>query len=69
MTIVLWHGKKRKRLRKIVISEGITELEEQALAGFSNVESIVFPDSLTKVGTECFSNCYLLKEIAFGKKM
>ncbi len=60
---------KKEKVKKIVISEGITELEEQALAGFSNVESIVFPDSLTKVGTECFSNCYLLKEIAFGKNV
>lgn len=59
----------KEKIKKIVISEGITELEEQALAGFSNAESIVFPDSLTKIGTECFSNCYLLEKIAFGKNI
>lgn len=64
---LVWEEK--EKIKKIVIGEGITELEEQALAGFSNAESIVFPDSLTKIGTECFSNCYLLKEITFGKNI
>ena len=59
----------KEKIKKIVIGEGIIELEEQALSGFSNAESIVFPDSLTKIGTECFSNCYLLKEITFGKNI
>jgi hypothetical protein len=48
----------KEKIKKIVIGEGITELEEQALAGFSNAEGIVFPDSLTKIGTECFSNFF-----------
>ena len=43
------------RTKKIVFSEGITEISDRFANDFSNIEDVVFPDSLTKIGDQNFS--------------
>jgi len=50
------------RIKKIVISEGITELGESAFY-MCGAESIDLPDTLTVVGDHAFCNCHNLTNI------
>lgn len=44
------------RTKKIIFSEGITEISDRFTNDFSNIEDIVLPDSLTKIGDQNFSS-------------
>ena len=51
-------------IHRIVIGEGITALGDAALLGVSkNIETVEFPDSLIRIGSENFANCSALKQI------
>ncbi len=56
----------KNKVKKIVLSEGITGTVEVAFACFDNVESIQLPNSMTKIGKDAFDGCDSLKYIAFG---
>lgn len=56
----------KRKVKKIVINEGITELGEQALLSFYNVKSLVLPNSLIKIGKDSFSGCYYLNSVTLG---
>lgn len=43
------------RTKKIIFSEGITEISNRFANDFSNIEDVIFPDSLTKIGDQNFS--------------
>ena len=54
--------------KKLVIPEGITHIDEAAFDrdGFEEVEELVLPDSLIKIGMEAFYGMEKLKSIDFG---
>lgn len=56
------------RINSVVISEGITEIENRAFEGLSQVVSITLPQSLQKIGFEAFRACTQLAsiEIPYG---
>ncbi len=54
---------RRAAVKKIVLSEGITELEEGVLAGFPVVEKIELPNSLVRIEKEAFCGCDSLEKI------
>ena len=50
-------------IKKIVVSEGIEELTDCALAYSQAAEEIILPSSLKKIGTFAFAYCESLREI------
>ena len=52
-----------KKLKEIVVPEGIDELEEGAFRRASAVESVELPRSLVKIGPSAFSMCEKLSKI------
>ncbi len=51
------------RIKKIIVSEGITRLKEFSLGGNDDVIEIILPKSLESIGNSCFANCRSLKKI------
>ena len=47
----------------IVVPEGIVEMEYMALEGCDNLEVIVLPSTLKKIGYSCFSECNCLARV------
>lgn len=52
----------RDAVKKLTVQEGITELGTDAIC-FPNLESLSFPDSLTKIGKASFCHCSKLKDL------
>jgi len=50
-------------LEDIVIPNSIKEIKNYALYSLQSVKKITIPSSVTKIGTEAFSNCYYISEI------
>ena len=52
-----------RNAKKVILSEGITEIGDYAFSGCSAIEQVVFPSSLRTIGKRAFSNCYSLTDI------
>ncbi len=52
-----------EKIRKVIIPEGVEEIDCGAFAQCNNLEEVEFPKSLKKLGTGAFSQCTSLKEI------
>ena len=50
----------------LFIPEGITHIDDNACDCFEQLEELVLPDSLKKIGREAFAGCENLKKIHFG---
>lgn len=52
-----------RNAKKVILSEGITEIGDYAFSGCSAIEQVVFPPSLQTIGKRAFSNCSSLTDI------
>lgn len=52
-----------KGVKKIIISEGITEIHGSAFKNCASLENIIFPATLQEIGYGAFKGCEQLKEI------
>lgn len=50
-------------LENIIIPNSVKEIKNYALYSLQSVKTITIPSSVTKIGTEVFSNCYNISEI------
>lgn len=48
---------------KLTLPDGITRIENRAMAGCNNVEYIELPNSLTKIGNEAFRGCSGIRKL------
>lgn len=55
--------------KRVVIDEGITEIEGLYFFVFRNVEELTLPDSLKTIGNNAFCNNVSLKKVTFGKNI
>ena len=53
----------KENAQKIIIKEGITQIDQSIFNGFYNVTSVVFPASLTSIGNSAFQNCTNLTSV------
>ena len=53
------------RIVSLVIEEGITEVGDKCFCGFSALEHVTLPPTVSYIGTYSFRNCTKLAEIAF----
>ena len=58
-----------KRLRNVIISEGITTIGDFAFIDCTNLESVVLPETLTSLGDQTFIGCTSLKSINIPSKI
>lgn len=49
--------------KKVVISEGVTEIQDYAFYGFYLIEQVVLPNSIISLGKSTFENCNKLEKI------
>ena len=52
-----------RNAKKVILSEGITEIGDYTFSGCSAIEQVVFPPSLQTIGKRAFSNCSSLTDI------
>ena len=57
----------RLLVKSLVVEEGVTSLAAYGFAGFSALESVSFPASLTNIGKYAFSTCSSLDNLTIGK--
>ena len=53
----------------IIISEGITAIEEMAFYSFEKLVSIILPDTLTSIGNDAFAFCDHLENLKIPKRI
>ena len=68
-TILNGAFKDNLKIKKVVVAEGILEIEENAFFGCENLETIEIPESLTIIKDSAFENCKSLKEIKLSKNL
>lgn len=51
------------RIKKVIIPDGVTAIETYAFAGLTELEEVVLPDTLVKIGLGAFYKCENLKKI------
>ena len=56
-------GSIRQKLENLNISEGVTNIVDEAFEGYSELTSVTIPDSVTSIGKEAFSWCKKLVNI------
>lgn len=57
----------KDKIKKIIISEGITEIGQSVFYGCSNLTTVKIADSVEEIGNYAFADCTKLKNIEFGK--
>lgn len=60
---------KCESLKNVHIDEEVTEILPNLFAGATGLESIVFPDSLEKIGEFAFLGCASLDEVVFSENL
>jgi|GEM_PF-1045829 len=50
-------------LKKVVLPEGVTEIQGDAFAGCTSLEEVVFPETLNYIYINAFRNCPNLKDV------
>lgn len=55
-------------VRKLILSEGITEIGKCMFYGWSNLEEVTFPESLTIIGDSAFERCPKISQLNFPKR-
>lgn len=68
ITIIRWNLHFDK-IKKVVISEGVTSIGSYAFANCPQLSEIVISDSVTNIGYRAFINCTGLKEIEITKNI
>ena len=58
-----------RNAKKVVLSEGITEIGDYAFGGCGAIKQIVFPSSLKSIGTRAFASCSSLTEAALPDEL
>lgn len=56
-------------LRKVVLREGVRDIEIRAFECCYNLEEVDFPESLESVGIEAFCYCETLESVSFGNRI
>ena len=56
-------------LKKVVIPEGVTEIQANAFAGCTNLEEVVFPETLNFIYQNVFKECPNLKDVVLPESV
>ena len=59
-----WQRMPGRNAKKVILSEGITEIGDYAFCGCERIEQVVLPSSLETIGTYAFYSCSDLEQLA-----
>ena len=59
----------RNNVKKIIISEGITSIDNEEFIGFSNLSEIIIPDSVEKIGEKSFKGSRMFRTLYLSKNI
>ena len=60
-----WRSIPGRNAKKVILSEGITEISDGAFSNCSKIEQVVFPSSLKAIGEYAFDDCRSIRQIDF----
>ena len=60
-----WRSIPGRNAKKVILSEGITEIYDGAFSNCSKIEQVVFPSSLKAIGEYAFDDCRSIEQIDF----
>ncbi len=63
MTDTPWRGEHMDQITKAVISNGVTNIGDDAFAFCTAMTNITIPDSVTSIGDSAFAKCFALESI------
>ncbi len=63
-----WY-KAKKKIKKIVIKDGVENIGDYAFLSCTKVEKVILPDEITSIGKNAFERCENLKEITLPKSL
>ena len=59
----------RNNVKKIIISEGITSIDNEEFIGFSKLSEIIIPDSVEKIGEKSFKGSRMFRTLYLSKNI
>ncbi len=57
------------RIKELIVSEGVVDLDYRALAGMQALERVVLPETVTRIKSQCLSFCPKLRELYVTRKL
>lgn len=66
--IVPWENEK-EQIRKVILSESVTSIDDGAFSGCTNLETIAIPPAVTYIGEQAFSGCFKLSDVDLPEKL
>ena len=63
-----WYSQ-REDVKKIILSEGVTRIGNFAFLGFSSLEDVSFPTTLSAIGSDAFSGCSRLQNVQCPERL
>ena len=60
-----WRSIPGRNAKKVILSEGITEIYDGAFSNCSKIEQVVFPSSLNAIGEYAFVGCRSIEQLDF----
>ena len=54
---------------KLVIPEGVTEIQQSSFTDCYQMTEVVIGDNVTGIGSSAFANCYRLTRVTFGERL
>ena len=64
-----WKNNGYKKLKNVIISEGVSSIGDKAFAGAENLESIILPAGIQHIGDWAFAGCSKLAGITLPDKL
>lgn len=55
--------------KTVVIPDGVTRIEKNAIKGNAHIETVMMPDSVVEIGTGAFCNCVGLQRIKLSANL
>lgn len=56
-------------VKRVIVEEGITEMEAYCLSDFLDMTDLELPDSLQKIGKQAFRGCRQLKKVKLPSRI
>ena len=53
------------KAKNIIIDEGVTSISEHAFEGFTNLETLVIPESVKRIDSQAFRGCIKLNDVKY----
>ncbi len=64
---VPWQPRYNKDIQRVIIGEGVTEINRNYFCDFPNITSVILPSTMKKIGSAAFGNCENLESVTLNE--